>query len=340
MADTSGHRARRARGTRRGCRDARRRVARRAAHRAEHRPARRRRVRVRRRDARVAQGLRRLDVRHRGQGRPRDRRGGGRARARRAGRCARGAGAGRWGATLVVRARRRRPALAAMGAPGRRGTARRGRRAVVGAIRVPAARPCGAAGPVACPERPRREPRPRGRRSAATFLQATAAAASPGRGRRGDRPGRRRRCPRARRRRGQPSGSRRRGTTAAPVPAGVDVGVDGVGPLADAGRTSFYRMDTALVVPQVARGLGACRHRDGRRAVRADLRRAARSRPDRGRHHDDLHLQPGRRRPRRPRPVARRPHREPARPGPAEAGADRSSGGRSTATRVAFRWRR
>lgn len=39
-------------------------------------------------------------------------------------------------------------------------------------------------------------------------------------------------------------------TTAAPVPAGVDVGVDGVGPW-QTPPGDFYRIDTALVVPQV-----------------------------------------------------------------------------------------
>lgn len=39
-------------------------------------------------------------------------------------------------------------------------------------------------------------------------------------------------------------------TTAAPVPAGVDVGVDGVGPWLTP-ADEFYRIDTALVVPQV-----------------------------------------------------------------------------------------
>ena len=39
-------------------------------------------------------------------------------------------------------------------------------------------------------------------------------------------------------------------TTAAPVPAGVDVGVDGVGPWQTPAE-DFYRIDTALVVPQV-----------------------------------------------------------------------------------------
>jgi DMSO/TMAO reductase YedYZ molybdopterin-dependent catalytic subunit len=39
-------------------------------------------------------------------------------------------------------------------------------------------------------------------------------------------------------------------TTAAPVPAGVDVGVDGVGPW-QTPPDEFYRIDTALVVPQV-----------------------------------------------------------------------------------------
>ncbi|NUU16254.1 molybdopterin-dependent oxidoreductase [Cellulomonas humilata] len=39
-------------------------------------------------------------------------------------------------------------------------------------------------------------------------------------------------------------------TTAAPVPAGVDVGVDGVGPW-QTPADEFYRIDTALVVPQV-----------------------------------------------------------------------------------------
>jgi len=39
-------------------------------------------------------------------------------------------------------------------------------------------------------------------------------------------------------------------TTAAPVPAGVDVGVDGVGPWKTP-ADEFYRIDTALVVPQV-----------------------------------------------------------------------------------------
>ena len=39
-------------------------------------------------------------------------------------------------------------------------------------------------------------------------------------------------------------------TTAAPVPAGVDVGVDGVGPW-QTPAGDFYRIDTALVVPQV-----------------------------------------------------------------------------------------
>ena len=56
--------------------------------------------------------------------------------------------------------------------------------------------------------------------------------------------------PAARSRRGPRSGSRRAATTAAPVPAGVDIGVDGVGPWqTPAGE--FYRIDTALVVPQV-----------------------------------------------------------------------------------------
>ncbi|WP_315095370.1 molybdopterin-dependent oxidoreductase [uncultured Cellulomonas sp.] len=39
-------------------------------------------------------------------------------------------------------------------------------------------------------------------------------------------------------------------TTAAPVPAGVDIGVDGVGPW-QTPADEFYRIDTALVVPQV-----------------------------------------------------------------------------------------
>ena len=79
------------------------------------------------------------------------------------------------------------------------------------------------------------------------------------------------------------------------VPSGVEVGVAGVSPFVTP-NADFYRIDTALTVPQVPVDTWRLRI-DGMvaRTAGADLRRPARPRPRRGRHHPDLRLQRGRR---------------------------------------------
>ncbi|MDQ0373181.1 molybdopterin-dependent oxidoreductase [Cellulomonas humilata] len=146
-----------------------------------------------------------------------------------------------WGATLVV-VLGAVAALAAMGRPDAGTLA--GAPAVVGAI----------AGLLTLRELVRRlpgapgRPRPEGVQRRA-FLQATAAAGALGvvgvvLGRAIGAGARGAQSARAAVRIPSPT------TTAAPVPAGVDVGVDGVGPW-QTPPDEFYRIDTALVVPQV-----------------------------------------------------------------------------------------
>ena len=76
--------------------------------------------------------------------------------------------------------------------------------------------------------------------------------------------------------------------------AGVEAGVDGIAPFFTPNR-DFYRVDTALSVPQVARRvMGAPHPRPGRPADDLSLRRARRPAARRGRHHDDVRLEHGR----------------------------------------------
>ena len=116
-----------------------------------------------------------------------------------------------------------------------------------------------------------------------------------------------------------------RASTVLPTPADVDAG-----PGAVAGRVpaspgltpyvtpnaDFYRIDTALVVPQVDVAdwtLTIDGH--GRPAVRADLRRARGDGRRRGHRHVAVRVQRGRRQPRRQRRVAGRAAGDAARPG-------------------------
>ncbi len=93
--------------------------------------------------------------------------------------------------------------------------------------------------------------------------------------------------------------------TAAPLPAGAELAVDGITPLV-VPNGSFYRIDTSLLIPRpdVAH-LVADRRRHGRPPVHPQLRRAAGHAAGRAVRDHRLRQQRGRRRPGRERPVAR-----------------------------------
>ena len=99
----------------------------------------------------------------------------------------------------------------------------------------------------------------------------------------------------------------------------------------------FYRIDTAIVVPQVPKDSWSLHdRRHGRPRARVDVRRPPRARAGRALRHAVVRVERGRRRPRRQRPVAGRAVRRRARRGrrPARAPSS-SSAGRSTAGRAA-----
>lgn len=102
--------------------------------------------------------------------------------------------------------------------------------------------------------------------------------------------------------------------TSLPAPASAAaLDVEGLSPLFTP-NADFYRIDTALVVPRVDVRLAPAGHRHGRPSLRAHLRRPARARPGRSRHHLVVRLQRGRRRPRGQRPVAGGTARRPVGP--------------------------
>ena len=63
---------------------------------------------------------------------------------------------------------------------------------------------------------------------------------------------------------------------ASPIPAGSDLGIEGVAPFTTP-NASFYRVDTALLRPGRSRGRGAAHPRHGRSRGHADLRPTARA---------------------------------------------------------------
>ena len=121
----------------------------------------------------------------------------------------------------------------------------------------------------------------------------------------------------------------------APLPAGAMVDAPDMTPFVTP-NADFYRIDTALVAPQVRTEDYTLTHpRHGRRRDLAVLRRPAGPRDDRARHHADVRVERGRRSLRRQRPLARHPPGRPARARPVSSRVPtRSSGARSTASRA------
>ena len=119
------------------------------------------------------------------------------------------------------------------------------------------------------------------------------------------------------------------------VPAGAQAPVDGMTPFITP-NGDFYRVDTALEVPQLthrrlhAEGQGHGRQRDG-----AVVERPAQPPDDRARHHDDVRVEHRRRPLRRHRPLDRRPPRRPAPRG--RRATRRGHGGRTVERRLRVR---
>ena len=117
-------------------------------------------------------------------------------------------------------------------------------------------------------------------------------------------------------------GSRRRSGPRPPLPAGARP-EDPRAQLVHHPERQFYRVDTAIVLPEIAAvQLAAPDPRHGRQGDDADLRRPHQAPADRGLRHADLRIQPGRRPLRRQRQVAGREPAQPAGQAGIKAGAD------------------
>ena len=108
-------------------------------------------------------------------------------------------------------------------------------------------------------------------------------------------------------------GCRRRRRPRRPLPGGSELKIPGLSPFTTP-TEDFYRIDTALIVPQVSTDGWRLRvHGMVDREVELDFAAAAGPADGRARHHAHLRLERGRREPRGQRPLARRAAGRPAR---------------------------